>query len=94
MAAKKKAAAKKTAAKKTDIVEIDGVKVKKLYDEGNFMKYTKKLDQMGILTSRNACECDPKKVCTCGRRVLVNFKNQKKAFIVAQTIVMNRNGCE
>ena len=36
---------KKTAAKKTDIVEIDGVKVKKLYDdEGNFMKYTKKLD--------------------------------------------------
>tara|TARA_R110002020_G_scaffold9593_5_gene37632 strand:- start:1075 stop:1212 length:138 start_codon:yes stop_codon:yes gene_type:complete len=45
MAAKKKAAAKKTAAKKTDIVEIDGVKVKKLYDdEGNFMKYTKKLD--------------------------------------------------
>jgi hypothetical protein len=45
MAAKKKAAAKKTAPKKTDIVEIDGVKVKKLYDdEGNFMKYTKKLD--------------------------------------------------
>ena len=45
MAAKKKAAAKKTAPKKTDIVEIDGVKVKKLYDdEGNFIKYTKKLD--------------------------------------------------
>jgi len=44
MPAKKKAAAKK-AAPKSDIVEIDGVKLKKLYDdEGNFAKYTKKLD--------------------------------------------------
>jgi len=43
MPAKKKAAAKKSP--KSDIVEIDGVKLKKLYDdEGNFMKYTKKLD--------------------------------------------------
>ncbi len=42
----KKAAAKKKAVKKeSDIVEIDGVKLKKLYDdEGNFVKYTKKLD--------------------------------------------------
>ena len=43
--AAKKTAAKKKAAPKKDIVEIDGVKLKKLYDdEGNFMKYTKKLD--------------------------------------------------
>ena len=43
MPAKKKST--KAAAKKSDIVEIDGVKLKKLYDdEGNFMKYTKKLD--------------------------------------------------
>jgi hypothetical protein len=42
MAAKKKASKKSP---KSDIVEIDGVKMKKLYDdEGNFMKYTKKLD--------------------------------------------------
>ena len=44
MPAKKKAAAKKVV-KESDIVEIDGVKLKKLYDdEGNFAKYTKKLD--------------------------------------------------
>tara|TARA_R110000744_G_scaffold34230_8_gene79963 strand:- start:1073 stop:1207 length:135 start_codon:yes stop_codon:yes gene_type:complete len=41
----KKAVAKKAVAKTSDIVEIDGVKLKKLYDdEGNFAKYTKKLD--------------------------------------------------
>ena len=43
--AKKTAAKKKAVKKESDIVEIDGVKLKKLYDdEGNFVKYTKKLD--------------------------------------------------
>ena len=68
-----KAASKKTAATKSEFEErmVGGLMRKVNKKTGEIVET---LEQMGVLTSLSRCECNPDEDCTCGKRVLMDYK--------------------